>query len=237
MKKQKNAVVKSCVGLTAILYIVYSLLPTGIVIINSFRKQWNKKIHRQKDGEKILYLTFDDGPHPRYTRKILRLLKKYKVKATFFTVGSFVRQYPGIIKKMKRQGHSIQLHSDRHRNYLFMCPMHTLKDMNYSKETLEHLGIQSTAFRPPWGCINLAVAWYRKKHALHLVMWDVMAEDWRAHTTKEEIAGKLLQRAQAGDVICIHDGRGRHDAPARTIGALRIVLPIWKKEGYTFGQI
>ena len=69
---------------------------------------------------------------------------------------------------------------------------------------------------------------------MHLLKWEVMAEDWRAHTTSETIAKKILDRSFPGAVICLHDGRGRNNAPSRTIEALRSALPILKERGYEF---
>ena len=75
------------------------------------------------------------------------------------------------------------------------------------------------------------------RYGIRPMLWDVMAEDWRGDTTAAEIAYKLLTRTFDGAVICLHDGRGKNNAPARTIAALRQVLPQWLKAGYCFQTV
>ncbi|QAT42964.1 polysaccharide deacetylase family protein [Aminipila luticellarii] len=210
--------------------ISYSILPTCVYKI----KQRAERIHTQ---HKKLYLTFDDGPDERFTENLLDLLKRHEIRATFFSVAEFAENNPHIMERMEREGHLIGLHSSRHQNGLWQTPGHTRADFERSEEIFRRLGIRTKLFRPPWGHINAQTLACVKQYGYKIVLWDIMAEDWRGGTTWQQIAEKLLRRTQNGDIICLHDGRGKKDAPGRTIKALEEVLPVWISQGYTFARM
>ena len=135
---------------------------------------------------------------------------------------------------MKDEGHIIGLHSFEHRNALYQSRNYTKYDFKKSMEIMNELGVEVKYFRPPWGHFNINTVFEIKKYNLKTVLWDVMAEDWEGKTTSKVIAKKLIDRSKSGDIICLHDGRGKNEAPSRTIEALGVVLPIWKGKGYEF---
>lgn len=200
-------------------------------------KNKRKIISSDLKEKKIIYLTFDDGPSGLYTEELLTLLDKENVKATFFVVGEFAAENPHIIRRMQREGHVIGLHSNRHINAAFQGPKTTLADWQAADENLKQLGVDAKYCRPPWGQFNLWTEKFFKENKKEPVLWDVMVEDWRGNTTAEEIAEKLMRRTGPDSIVCLHDGRGRNSAPARTIEALRIAIPFWKEEGYRFATI
>lgn len=211
-----------------VLILAYSIIPTYIYKFNhKLFKQDNKK-------DKSFYLTFDDGPSVEYTTSLLDLLKENDVRATFFVVASFAKSNTSIIKRMKDEGHIIGLHSFEHRNALYQSRNYTKYDFKRSMEIMKELGVEVKYFRPPWGHFNINTVFEIKKYNLKTVLWDVMAEDWEGNTTSKVIVKKLLDRSESGDIICLHDGRGKNEAPSRTIEALGVVLPIWKDKGYEF---
>lgn len=207
---------------------IYSFIPAYI----SKKRFFNK----EKAKEKIIYLTFDDGPS-KYTTELLELLKKYNIKATFFCVANFAREQKEIIEKMKKEGHSIALHSLKHKNSMLQGISETKKDLEKSLKIMQELGINIKYYRPPWGDANLYLLKKLKKENIKLILWNVMAEDWEGNTTEDIIANKLLTRVKEGDIICLHDGRGKNEAPHRTIKALETVIPIFLKKGYIFKTI
>lgn len=73
-----------------------------------------------------------------------------------------------------------------------------------------------------------------RRHRLRPMFWDVMAQDWKKHITKDEIIRRLQRRTQPGDILCLHDGRGAEGAPDRTIEALQVLLPHWLEQGFRF---
>ncbi len=211
-----------------IILLCYSIVPTYI-----YKLQY-KVNNRNKKDKKELYLTFDDGPEKNYTPLILNLLKKYDVKATFFVVASFAKNNPDIIKRMKKEGHCIGLHSYEHKNALIKSKHYTKYDFDESIKVMNDLNIDVKYYRPPWGHCNIFTNYEVRRHNLIKILWDVMAEDWEANTTSNIISEKLLKRSKNGSIICLHDGRGKNEAPSRTLQALEKVIPIWKEQGYKF---
>lgn len=209
-------------------FLAYSFIPSNICKHRFFK--------REKDKEKVIYLTFDDGPSS-YTEKLLDLLKEYNVKATFFCVANFAKAFPNIIKRFKKEGHVIALHSLNHKNSMLQGPIATRNDLDKSIKIMKELGVNIKYYRPPWGDTNIYLLHKLKQEKLDLILWDVMAEDWEKATTSEIIADKLLKRVKNGSIICLHDGRGSNMAPKRTIEALRKVIPIFLEKGYIFKTI
>lgn len=207
----------------------YSILPTCYY-------KCKKHLHHPAAG-KTLYLTFDDGPDPRYTPQLLDLLEQYQIPASFFVVAQSAQANPALIARMKRSGHVVGLHSLSHKNGLIQPPRSACRDFSRSVAILQQCGIPPRYFRPPWGHWNAMTAAQAYSRGIQPMMWDVMAEDWRGDTTAQEIAHKLRTRTFDGAVICLHDGRGKNNAPARTIAALRQVLPQWLAAGYCFQTV
>lgn len=212
---------------------IYGIIPTV------FYRRLNKKAkkHRQEKGLKNIYLTFDDGVDSKYTMEVLKVLKNYGVKATFFIVAEFAKNNPEIVGAIKKDGHSIGLHSLKHKNEMFQTPRDIKKDFFESMKILKELDIKTKFFRAPWGHFSIAALKEIKKLKLNIVLWNVIVGDWKANIDAKTIADRLLNETEKGDIICLHDGRGKNDAPKRTIEALKIVLPIWKSQGFTFGTV
>ena len=223
----------------------YTLIYIGIDRSgNKIEKQREIKVIEKKaigsnnqTSDKIVYLTFDDGPDEKYTAKLLDLLKKHNIKATFFVVASFARNNPQIIDRMKKENHCIGLHSFEHKNALFQSRGYTKYDFEESIKIMNDLGVNFKFYRPPWGHCNIFTSREIKKHNLKKVLWDVMAQDWQGNTTVEAITDKLLLRSKENSIICLHDGRGENEAPSRTIKALQKAIPIWKINGYKFATM
>ncbi len=225
--------------LLLIVVIGYSIIPTGISRIKRvIANKQNKKLQISVDKkEKIIYLTFDDGPDKKFTCNLLDLLKEYNVKASFFVIAKFAEENQDIIKRMKKEGHLIGYHSFEHKNALWQSPRYMKHDFENSKKIFENLGVNIHYFRPPWGHFNIQTLICRKQYKFKTVLWNVMAEDWRGNAAWQEIAGKLIERTGSGDIVCLHDGRGKNDAPSRTIEALKSVIPIWISKGYSFATV
>ena len=193
-------------------------------------REFSSKSGRQPE----IMLTFDDGPDPAYTGRLLDLLDSYGIKAAFFTVGSFASANPELIRRMKDGGHTVGLHSYSHRSAYLMSAAQTRRDLSMSAAAVMRLGINPRFYRPPWGHTTPALQQAASNLGIMPVFWSVMAQDWQADLDSDEIASRLLCRTVPGSIICLHDGRGKNCAPGRTIAALEKVLPIWLKDGYRF---
>jgi len=221
------------IAIIIILILVFAFLIYSFIPANVYKKRF---FNKAKSKEKIIYLTFDDGPSI-YTEQLLNLLNRYKVKATFFCVANFAKAYPDVIEGFKKDGHTIALHSLKHKNSMLQGIMETKKDLEQSLKIMEELGVQIKYYRPPWGDCNLYLYKELERRGINFILWNVMAEDWEANTTENIIANKLLARVKAGDIICLHDGRGKNEAPAKTIKALEMVIPKFLEKGFEFRTI
>lgn len=210
------------------LCLAYGILPTYFYKIHRYIKR-NKNSKR-----KVIYLTFDDGPDPNYTPTLLKLLKKYDIKGTFFVLGEYVENNPDIIKLMKDDGHTIGLHWYKHKSALIQSPSETAVNFERGINALRNLGVDVKYFRPPWGQFNLSMICKMKSLGLKVFLWDVMAEDWEMKTSKDIIKSKLEKRVFDGCTVCLHDGRGENCAPAKMIQALEELIPEWIAMGYEF---
>lgn len=208
--------------------LIYFLIPTYLLKLIYICK-------RKKSG-KTIYLTFDDGPS-KYTNSLLDVLKKYNVKASFFCVGNFVEKNKEIIKREIDENHLVGLHSLNHTNACLMGIEKTNNDFKQCVNIMNSLNIKVKYFRPPWGHINMLTLINMKRYNLKLILWNVMAEDWKEDTSKEIIEEKLLKRIHGNDIICLHDGRGKNGAPQKTIDALDSVIPKLLEKGYVFKTI
>ena len=219
------------IGILGIVILSYSIIPTfyykfkGTPIVNNI------------DEKKFLSLTFDDGPDKKYTGELLDLLKKYNIKATFFVVAKFAEENYELIKRMEEEGHTIGLHSLEHKNALLNGPLYTNKEFEESLKIMDKINVNIKSFRPPWGHLNLLTIRNLKKFNLNLVLWDVIIGDWKADITSDEISRRLLSQSKNKSIICLHDGRGKNEAPKRTIEALEKTIPVWIEEGYKFLKV
>jgi len=189
------------IGLAFLIFTILISLSYGFITSNINKRKFLK---RKKTKRKVIYLTFDDGPS-KYTNELLDLLKKYDIKATFFCVANFAKDHEDIIRRMKNEGHLIALHSLKHKNAMLQGPLETKRDLETSLDIMNSFGIDIKYYRPPWGDSNLCLLRYLREKGISLILWDVMAEDWEAGSTKNMIQTKLLTRTKPGDIICLHD--------------------------------
>ncbi|MDX9872168.1 MAG: polysaccharide deacetylase family protein [Clostridia bacterium] len=213
-------------------YLLYGLIPT--FYYKCFRKPGFLKGHERKR----IILTFDDGPDSNYTGKLLALLEKNGVRASFFVVAKKAAQNPALIRRMLDGGHLVALHSLEHKSALGKGWRYIEADFKKSLEILGELGCSLRYYRPPWGHFNLASIYFAKKHRLKLLLWNVMAQDWEQDSRAQDILHRLLSRTKNGAVICLHDSGessgGARGAPLETIEALSSFLPIMLQRGYQF---
>ncbi len=160
-------------------------------------------IWNESRNEKIIYLTFDDGPIPDVTEFVLKTLETYKVKATFFCIGDNVIKHPEIFETIKKNGHSIGNHTFNH-----LKGWDTPSDI-YLDNTIKCEQItQSNLFRPPYGRIKQSqIKKIRETFGKHykIVMWDVLSGDYDPGTSPEECLKNVLKHTQNGSIVVFHD--------------------------------
>ena len=150
-------------------------------------------------------LTFDDGPSPLSTPILLDLLARHKLPATFFVVGQLAVKYPDLITAILAQGHTIGNHSLRHDPLLMLRTSKTLQeDIHATQEILKKLGVTPLVFRPPAGITNPRLQPVLARENLLAVNYSCRAMDGGNRNIRN-LAGKILQRLQPGDIIMLHD--------------------------------
>jgi len=201
-----------------------------------------------------LALTFDDGPNPTITPKLLDLLERYQARATFFVIGKFARECPELLKETAARGHVIGNHTDAHPNLFWLKPdqiMVELRCCNYSIAAAT--GAPARWFRPPYGFRNPWVIPVARELKQQAVMWTLIPGDWRATSSEWLIPrmAPIAERAQrslalsgaaagkTGDILCLHDGSHRQLNADRwpTVAALEHWLPRWRDLGLEFVTI
>ena len=181
-----------------------------LTIIGSFHIRWNyflkAKHSRNQVGDKVIALTFDDGPNSNYTLKVLDLLKEYNAKATFFCVGKNVERHPDILKKIIKEGHLIGNHSYNHQNsFGFLSTKKVIEELYQTKKIIKDIvDVEVTFFRPPFGVTNPNIAKAVKKLNLNTFGWSVRSYDTKAKDPIKTYQ-KIISQVNKGDIILMHD--------------------------------
>jgi peptidoglycan/xylan/chitin deacetylase (PgdA/CDA1 family) len=208
---------------------------------------------RYTASPKQLAITFDDGPNPAITPRLLDLLERYKAQATFFLIGKFVRESPDLVREIAAGGHAIGNHTETHPNLFWLGAARLREEIGRCQEAITAAtGQAPVMMRPPYGLRNPLVASAARASGIRsVVMWTLIPGDWRAKPAEwliermRPIAARA-ERAQrgapaqpGGDVLCLHDGD--HSRPngdrERTLAALANWLPRWRDLGLEFVTI
>ena len=187
-------------------------------------------------GTRRIALTYDDGPNDPHTLKLLEMLAKHEVRATFFMIGRYVRQRPDIARAVATAGHVIGNHTFTHPLLTFESASATRSELEVCRNALhDAVGEHSNLFRPPFGGRRPATLRVARELGLQPVMWNVTGYDWNAPPAAE-IIGKVSRRVRGGDVILLHDGGHREMGADRsqTVIASDELIRRYKGEGFTF---
>ena len=180
-------------------------------------KQFSKDlIWSLPTDEKVLYLTFDDGPIPEVTPDVLDILDRYNAKATFFCVANNAMKYPLLLKEIVNRGHAIGNHTYSHKEGWKTSLFGYLKDFLKAENILGKSGL----FRPPYGRISPQQITALKKHT-KIVMWDVLSADFDVNIDFKQCAKNVINSAQKGSIIVLHDSIKAQD---RVLKALPLIL-------------
>ena len=198
---------------------------------------WNKS-----RSEKVIYLTFDDGPIPNVTDFVLKTLKAFKAKATFFCIGDNIVKHPTVFERVKNEGHAIGNHTFNH------LKGWKTDDDTYIKNVIQCQEITQThLFRPPYGRIKksqiksllLAIPKFQSQiqtadSKLQIVMWDVLSGDFDINLAPEKCYQNVIKNAGNGSIIVFHDSLKAFD---RLEYALPKVLEYFSEKGFQFSSL
>ena len=205
-----------------------SMAPTG---------QWyGRTIASGARGSKQIALTYDDGPNDPHTLKLLEVLARHGVRATFFMIGRYLQQRPDIARAVAQAGHVIGNHTFTHPLLIFKSAEQTRAEIIDCRRALEDaIGAHSNLFRPPFGGRRPATLRIARELGLETVMWNVTGYDWNAPPAAV-IERKVARQMRGGDIILLHDGGHRSLGADRTQTVLATdnLIRRYKNEGYEF---
>ena len=180
---------------------------------------------------KVIYLTFDDGPTTKYTKRVLGLLDKYDAKATFFQVGENATAHPELARSVVERGHALGNHTWSHRDMRKLKPGELNGQIARTSAALFGItGRPVTCLRPPFGAVNARVRKAIRHQKLDLKLWDIDPRDWKKPGSAA-IAHRVVSRADPGDVSLMHDGGGNR---SQSVKALERILRSLSKQKYDF---
>ena len=208
-----------------------SMAPTG---------QWyGRTFTSLARGTKQLALTYDDGPNDPHTMRVLEVLARHNVRATFFLIGRYVQQRPEIVREVVNAGHVIGNHTFTHPLLTFKTAAEVRKELSDCRSAIQDaVGKHSSLFRPPFGGRRPAVLCIARELGLEPIMWNVTGYDWNAPAATV-IEKKVSSQIRGGDVILLHDGGHKQMGADRsqTVLATDHLITRYKSEGYDFATI
>ncbi|MEG1409908.1 MAG: polysaccharide deacetylase family protein [Terrisporobacter sp.] len=213
------------------------MIMTVLMLLCSFKVASSQEENNDvfiKNGsreEKLISLTFDDGPHPKETNEILDILYKYNVKATFFVVGKHCNWYSKPLIRAVKEGHEIGNHTFTHPDISNLSTQDIKKEIKGCEDIICKLtGEKPTLFRPPFGSYNEnELGEIAKECGYKIILWTTVdAKDWK-NPPPCEISNAIIEKAKNGDIILLHDY-----GTENTVKALDVIIPTMIKNGYKF---
>ena len=184
--------------------------------------------------DKWIALTFDDGPYPPYTDRLLDVLKAKGIHATFFLVAEQAQQYPELVRRMTAEGHTVGLHAFRHRDFLKLTEEEKRKDLEQGKNLLRDItGKNPVYWRPPHGFRDFSVMETAAAQNLTVVNWSVIPRDWTG-IDSQEIYRRVMDKAEDGAIVLLHDGDspGYKASRQATVDAVAPLIDSLREKGY-----
>jgi peptidoglycan/xylan/chitin deacetylase (PgdA/CDA1 family) len=190
-------------------------------------------VYRVATREKVVALTYDDGPHPRFTPQLLDVLDKHGVKATFFMIGRKMEKYPNIVRDVAKRGHVVANHTYTHpKNIDFDTEAQVKSELERCEDVIERLvGEKAHLFRPPKGLFDGMVLNIANEQGYKTVLWTVCADHHDAPTPRL-MAKRVLQHIRPGSIVLAHDGY--FGTRWKDVAATALIIEGLRKQGYRF---
>ncbi|MFA5087400.1 MAG: polysaccharide deacetylase family protein [Candidatus Omnitrophota bacterium] len=198
-------------------------------------------LYRVKTPQKKIALTFDDGPSPLWTPKILDELRTLKVKATFFMIGHHVREYPQIARRVAEEGHTIGNHGYAHSVLIYYTPAEIEEEIKYTEFVIKEATGQTTQyFRPPKAWLQKEIKEKIKSMGYQVVLWSLNSKDWVAFNYRRTV--KYVERnIKNGDILLFHDSgnvlKAEGGDRSQTVLAIPLIVKSLQEKGFEFVSI
>jgi peptidoglycan/xylan/chitin deacetylase (PgdA/CDA1 family) len=187
-----------------------------------------------KTNEKVVALTYDDGPNPPYTEQTLDVLGRFQIKATFFVVGKKIAKYPETVRQVISLGHELGNHSFSHKRMIFKNLSFLRSEIEQTDRLLYQLGVCSEIhFRSPFGLKRIRLPWTLAQMGKKNILWNIDTKDYAA-SDPESIVKQVMNQIQPGLIILMHDGGLDRTV---TIAATEILISKLQKQGYQFKTV
>ena len=201
---------------------------------------YSDTIARVAVTEKILALTYDDGPNPPHTQAMLQVLDQYEVKATFFLKGQNALAFPELVQAIVDAGHEVGNHSFYHQVMISNTKAAALKELVSTNKIIEGTtGFQPRLFRPPYGAQGPGIKLALEQLQMRSILMSDHGSDWQ-HSDPSLIANDILESIQPGSIVLLHDGHGDVDDPASqasraaSVVATGMIIESMRAQGYRF---
>ena len=226
-----NKLVLKLLLLLAVLFFAIWQLPSSVKF-----QLFGELIHKVDAEQKLVALTFDDGPTPHYTAGVLQLLELYQVKATFFVTGAETQRYMTQAKQIVAAGHQLGNHSWSHQRMVFMSLDEINREIEGTDQQIRAAGYQGDIlFRPPYGKKLVLLPWYLAKTDRTSIMWDIAPETFDEETEDPQtMAAQVLEQVQPGSIVLLHLMYKNREASR---AALPIIIKGLKAKGYTMVRL
>lgn len=193
-----------------------------------FTALFKEAVWRMQEQERVVYLTFDDGPIPGITPWVLDLLEKENIKATFFCVGENVMKYPEVYQLIQKAGHSVGNHTFNHLQGIKHADRHYFENINLAGSYID-----SILFRPPHGLMKPSQYTYLKTR-YKIIMWDLISCDYDSQLKPEHVYRNVVDFVRPGSIVTFHDSE---KAKVNIMKALPDAIRWMKEQGYRFEAI
>jgi len=182
-------------------------------------------------------LTFDDGPDPEYTPRVLGILAAASVPAAFFLVGEKAERNHDIVRQIDAGNHLIGTHTYRHRHAYLITPGQARREVRQAIAVIADIVSPPFWFRPPWGAFNLSIRLTAAGAGQHIALWSVNGADWKQDRTADDIVAAVTRRLRPGAIVVLHDSGGAAGAPEQTVAALPDIIDWAKENGYIWERL
>jgi peptidoglycan/xylan/chitin deacetylase (PgdA/CDA1 family) len=184
--------------------------------------------------EKVVALTYDDGPNPPYTNQLIGILERNQIKATFFVVGNIIEKHRATVRLVLSKGHELGNHSYSHQKMTSENPSFIRSEIEKTDQLLRQLGVKEEIhFRAPYGRKLLVLPYILAKMNKKNILWNVNPNDYKAQNS-EVIENYVLEHVSPGSIILLHDGGGDR---SRTVTATESLIKKLGEKGYTFKTV